>query len=310
MLRAIIGTTVVVAAVSLGAPSASAADNAPTYNQGVGQILNARCAGCHRPNQVAPMPLLSYQDARPWAKAIKARVTSREMPPWFADPQFGKFANDRSLSDDEISTHRRVGRRGGAEGSGPPPKPAAVLRGGLESPVRTRSGFRDRVPDRRGRFLPRARCRTSTSIHRCRSTMHGWSRPRRCCPATTPRRITSRPTVVNMPPGMKLGTGPAWPGGPIVDYVPVRDPRRGRHRRQHRRCPAVNRRTMTTAAAGFGAYIPGAGARVSRPGQARDSAAISSSYIGWNLHYQATGEPETARPAIGVWWGTASAVPR
>ncbi len=75
-----------------------------TFNKDVLPILQNRCQSCHRPGQVAPMPLLSYQDARPWAKAIKAAVTTRKMPPWFADPSYGHFVNDRSLKQSEIDT--------------------------------------------------------------------------------------------------------------------------------------------------------------------------------------------------------------
>ncbi|MCY4600026.1 MAG: cytochrome c, partial [Acidobacteria bacterium] len=81
---------------------AGAAEDGPTYNGNVGRILLDNCASCHRPGQVAPMSLLNYAESRPWARAIKAKVESREMPPWFADPRFGKFSNDSSLSDAEI----------------------------------------------------------------------------------------------------------------------------------------------------------------------------------------------------------------
>jgi hypothetical protein len=60
-----------------------------TIIKDVARILFRSCVECHRPNQIAPMPLLSYQDARPWAKAIKAKVVAREMPPWFADVNQG-----------------------------------------------------------------------------------------------------------------------------------------------------------------------------------------------------------------------------
>src|ERR1700694_2390839 len=70
----------------------------PTFNKDVAPILWRNCATCHRPNQIAPMSLLSYKDARPWAKAMKMKVTDREMPPWFSDSRFGKFTNDTSLT--------------------------------------------------------------------------------------------------------------------------------------------------------------------------------------------------------------------
>ncbi len=76
----------------------------PTFNKEVAPILFARCAGCHRPDNIAPMSLLDYKSARPWAKGIKASVAARKMPPWFADPRFGHFSNDARLSDAELKT--------------------------------------------------------------------------------------------------------------------------------------------------------------------------------------------------------------
>src|SRR5262245_34125081 len=58
----------------------------PTFAKDVAPIMFAKCATCHRAGEVAPMALLSYEDARPWAKAIKSKVVAREMPPWGADP--------------------------------------------------------------------------------------------------------------------------------------------------------------------------------------------------------------------------------
>jgi hypothetical protein len=75
-----------------------------TFHKNVESILEARCQGCHRPGEAAPMSLLTYNDARPWAKAIKQAVLTRKMPPWSADESVGHFRNDRHLSDAEIST--------------------------------------------------------------------------------------------------------------------------------------------------------------------------------------------------------------
>jgi thiol-disulfide isomerase/thioredoxin len=74
-----------------------------TYASHVAPILHARCATCHRPSQVAPFSLLTYNDARRWASSIAEVVTECRMPPWHADPRYGHFANDRSLSADERS---------------------------------------------------------------------------------------------------------------------------------------------------------------------------------------------------------------
>jgi hypothetical protein len=78
--------------------------NNVTFNKDVAPILFNKCVECHRAGEVAPMSLLSYKEARPWARSIKEKVLAREMPPWHADPHFGEFANDRRLTKEEIAT--------------------------------------------------------------------------------------------------------------------------------------------------------------------------------------------------------------
>ena len=75
-----------------------------TFNEDVLPILQAKCQTCHRPGEIAPMSFLTYQSTRPWAKAMKAAVITRKMPPWGADPKYGHFANDPSLTQSEIDT--------------------------------------------------------------------------------------------------------------------------------------------------------------------------------------------------------------
>src|ERR1043166_10194133 len=76
----------------------------PTFSTDVAPILYNRCARCHRQGEAAPMALTSYTEARPWAKAIKAAVVQRKMPPWLSEPHTGSFANDRRLSDGDVQT--------------------------------------------------------------------------------------------------------------------------------------------------------------------------------------------------------------
>src|SRR5215472_3925682 len=77
-----------------------------TFTKDVAPILQSRCQVCHRPDTFAPMSLLTYEDARPWAKSIKQKVVAREMPPWYIDKNVGvrHFKNDVSLSDQEVAT--------------------------------------------------------------------------------------------------------------------------------------------------------------------------------------------------------------
>ncbi len=106
----------------------AAKDSSPTvtFNKQIAPILYQRCVECHRAGEVAPMPLLTYKDARPWAKAIKEKVTTRVMPPWLADPKYGHFSNDRRMSDKEIETVVAWVNAGAPEGDPkdlpPPPK--------------------------------------------------------------------------------------------------------------------------------------------------------------------------------------------
>jgi mono/diheme cytochrome c family protein len=96
--------SVLVMAASLSGMALAAPDAPATFHADVEPILQRHCQGCHRPGEIAPMPLLSYDQARPWAKAIRAAVLSKSMPPWFADPAHGRFSNDRTLSQAEIDT--------------------------------------------------------------------------------------------------------------------------------------------------------------------------------------------------------------
>jgi hypothetical protein len=75
-----------------------------TFTKDVAPILQKNCQTCHRPGEAAPFPLLTYQQARLWAPSMKRVVQQKIMPPWFADPNFGHFSNDRSLTEKEIST--------------------------------------------------------------------------------------------------------------------------------------------------------------------------------------------------------------
>src|SRR6266850_56865 len=102
--------------LTLALLATSLAAAAPTFSKDVAPILYKRCVQCHRPNDIAPMSLLDYESARPWAKAIRESVLTRKMPPWFADPRHGHFANDASLSEQEIGTIKAWVDGGSPEG--------------------------------------------------------------------------------------------------------------------------------------------------------------------------------------------------
>jgi len=106
------------------AQGSSGAQTTPTFSKDVAPILYKNCTNCHRPGEIGPMSLLSYQDARPWAKSIATRVAAGTMPPWHADPMYGEFSNDRRLSEKDRATILAWASEGAPEGN-PQDLPAA-----------------------------------------------------------------------------------------------------------------------------------------------------------------------------------------
>jgi hypothetical protein len=100
------------------ASSSVASDGAPgvTFNKDVLPILQRNCQTCHRPNGIAPMSFMTYGSTRPWAKAIKAAVINRQMPPWFADPHYAKLRNAPRLTQRDIDTLMAWADSGSQEG--------------------------------------------------------------------------------------------------------------------------------------------------------------------------------------------------
>jgi mono/diheme cytochrome c family protein len=120
---------VCVLSAALLAPAAAAAADAPkapTFTKDIAPIFQEKCEACHRPNSIAPMSLVTFAEARPWARSIKARVSDHQMPPWQIDRTVGiqKFKNDRSLTDDQVETIARWVDAGAPQGD-PKDMPAA-----------------------------------------------------------------------------------------------------------------------------------------------------------------------------------------
>ncbi len=119
-----LGLTAMPTLALLAAPWAAFAAPAPaptpvTFSKDVAPIFQAKCQSCHEPGSIAPMSLTTFRESRPWAKSIKARVASRQMPPWHIDRSVGvqKFKNDMSLTDAEIATVVAWVDQGGVEGN-------------------------------------------------------------------------------------------------------------------------------------------------------------------------------------------------
>lgn len=105
LLSGAVAMTVLAVALSASVETAVLPVAAPvTFSKDVAPIFYKNCATCHRTGEIAPMSLMSYKEARPWAKSIREKVIDRVMPPWHADPSHGSFKNDRRLSKKEIDT--------------------------------------------------------------------------------------------------------------------------------------------------------------------------------------------------------------
>ena len=124
----VVALTVVVAVVARVAPGiahASGRAAVPTFTEDVAPILFEKCVTCHRPGEIAPMSLMSYAETRPWTRSIRNQVNAGTMPPWHADPDVGRFSNERRLTGTEKDTILRWADGGAPEGDpdGLPPVP-------------------------------------------------------------------------------------------------------------------------------------------------------------------------------------------
>ena len=130
-LGGVIVAAIAIGAVTLPAASPDAASTVPakpTFSKDVAPIFQAKCQSCHEPGSIAPMSLITYEEARPWARSIRQRVSTRQMPPWHIDKSVGvqKFKNDMSLTDEQVDTIVSWVDQGAPQGNPadmPPPKP-------------------------------------------------------------------------------------------------------------------------------------------------------------------------------------------
>ena len=120
-LRPVLAAAWLGAALSSTALAAPATSNATdtekvTWAEHVAPLLHQKCATCHRPGQTAPMSFLTYDEARPWAKSIVKATRDRTMPPWFANPEHGKFVEDPRLTDEQLEMLARWVKEGAPAG--------------------------------------------------------------------------------------------------------------------------------------------------------------------------------------------------
>ena len=107
-MKRVLSISVTFAAVSLILLATTSANSGAkkevTFNRDIAPIFYQNCAECHRGNDIAPMPLMTYKEVRPWARSIKEKVLTREMPPWSPDSKYGEYTNDHRLAQKDIDT--------------------------------------------------------------------------------------------------------------------------------------------------------------------------------------------------------------
>jgi hypothetical protein len=258
-----------------------------TFTRDVAPILQQKCQQCHQPNSIAPMSLITYEDARPWARSIKQRVVTRQMPPWHIDMSVGvhEFKNDMSLTDAQIDTIARWVDAGAPEGNPkdmPPPKP--LVTDNEWQAVRDGYGPPDLVIRSSEYSMP--------AQHQ-----DVWYRPMSDIPLTEPRwarMVEIRPTQLkgrrivhhsiaylvlnNDPEAVSTGTANGF-GTAAADPTPV---------------DLVNRRPQLMEWAigkGYDRFREGTG-KLILPGEK----------ISWDQHLHAVGEDITSGSEIGIWF--------
>jgi len=257
-----------------------------TFSKDVAPILQEKCQQCHQPNSIAPMSLITFEDTRPWARSMKQRVMTRQMPPWHIDPSVGvhDFKNDMSLTDAQIDTLVRWVDAGAPEGNPkdmPPPKPLVTD----NEWQGVRDGFGP--PD----LVIRSSEYTMPAKHQ-----DVWYRPMSDIPLTEPRwarMVEIRPTQLkgrrivhhsiaylvlnNDPDAVNTGTVNGFAGA-AADPRPV---------------DLVNRRPQLMEWAigkGYDLFREGTG-KLILPGEK----------ISWDQHLHAVGEEITSGSEIGIW---------
>ncbi|MGA2135793.1 MAG: cytochrome c [Bryobacteraceae bacterium] len=253
----------------------------PTFYKDVLPVMQKSCQECHRPGEAAPMSFLTYKEARPWAKAIREAVITRKMPPWPADPHFGKFSNDRSLTRDEIDTLVAWADAGAREGDpADAPKPAHFVSGwGIHKP--------DTVIEMPNEFSVPASGTIDYQYVVIPSgfTEDKWVQELELRPGN--RQVVHHIIAFIRPPGSKW-LKDAQPG---IPFVPVKE--ENREKRKHRRDDENSGPPEMLVG-----FAPGLPPGILPAGQAKLIKAGSD--IVFQLHYTANGKPGLDRSRLGL----------
>ena len=290
-----------------------ATDTTPTFNKDVAAILYNNCVTCHRPNQIAPMSLISFKEVRPWARAIKDKVVKGEMPPWRADPRFGTFRNDRRLTPEQMKTIVSWVDGGALEGDTPLTAELPPFKEGWTHP----SGRPpDYVLEMAEPFkVPAEGELPNFTIYQelppeLKQKEH-FLEAIQILPGVIPAVHHASFGIVPLAPGQKVGTGEAWPGGPIVSGAlldaktgqsvgfvgDANEVAAGESDRSAAAASVSRRQELGTR---FCCYVPGGNFQQFRSGAGKRIP--SEGYIAWGMHYTPVGKALEDRTRVGFWF--------
>ena len=285
--RWLVGGIVALGAVLSFAAPAVAADTPKqvTFSKDVAPILQAKCQECHQPNSIAPMSLITFEEARPWARSIRERVSTRQMPPWHIDKGVGvqKFKNDMSLSDEQIQTIVSWVDQGAPQGNPkdmPPPKSLNTT----NEWVGVRDGFGP--PD----MVIKSGEMTMPAVHQ-----DEWWRPMSDIPITEPRWVKM---IEIRPSNLKARK--------IVHHAVAylvlnNDPEAIAPPSQARSLPpGVPADALLLSRPFLMEWAIGKGYDLYRPGTGK--LLVPGEKISWDQHIHAVGEPITGGTELGVWF--------
>ncbi len=297
---------VLVGVYFLGSSAPASARQVPTFTKDVAPVLYKNCSQCHRPNEVAPMPLMTYEQVRPWARSIKSKVVKKEMPPWGVGRSTLEFSNDRQMSEKEIFTLVSWVDAGAPKGNDadlpPPPEypggwkfnrePDVVLKMPVEFKIEPRSeypmlDFYVPIPWTDGmKLIQMSEARPSN-----KAVVH---------------HITV--SLVTFPPGTEVIDGQPYSRDAAGSRVPL-DRRAARI--TEAKLPAEmqiprepgQKPDRLSSVGGFTtllAYVAGRGFDDHPDGVG--TPALPGQYINFNMHYTPTGRPEVDRSEVGLWF--------
>src|SRR5262249_16672070 len=271
-----------------------------TFTKDVAPIVFNKCASCHRPGEVAPMPLTSYKEVRPWSKAIKEAVIQHAMPPWFADPQTStlRFSNDRRLSQQEIDTIVAWVDAGSPKGEEKdlPSMPSYTPGWTFGEPdVIIEMPIEFQIPSKGE--LPMQNFYTPVPFNEERWVEKVELRPGN--PAVVHHSIAN---VVKLPEGAAIVDGRAVKDGKPVGQLNRQDVRDTSALSETASREVFLSQDSFTRAGAFKlvGQAPGKGFESHYPGTAKRIP--PGTYIQFNMHYQVSGRPEKDRSMLGLWF--------